>query len=354
MGVARDETVEQRLVHAPLAARFRYRNDDAGRERHPVRHGDGHGAFLAARNRCARSACTVDAWLHRQRRHMGCGDCHDAMDHTGRRSRSASGDRSRTEHAGSAGDARRHVGRTGSRNLRASRSSTPTRSRPRRRLPRLLVDGSGGRDAASDDDRRLRTARDPSAEFLARVRHRDGEPRILRRHRQPSGAVHRRPGEQVRPRDELHVGNATRCANHVVPLTAFSTDLANNTLPNYVWITPNLCHDMHDCSVAAGDAWLSSFMPKIIDSPAFASSVVFLAWNEGTTTNGGGGHVPLVVMSPSTPAGFRSSAPYDHYSLLRTMEGRGTCRRSASHRRRRRSVSSSDDHRGPGFRHAVR
>ena len=116
------------------------------------------------------------------------------------------------------------------------------------------------------------------------------------------------------------VGNATRCRNHVLPLSVFSTDLANNTLPSYVWITPNLCHDMHDCSVADGDAWLSSFMPKIINSPAFANSVVFLTWDEGTTTVGGGGHIPLVVVSPLTPAGFRSSAPYDHYSLLRTIE----------------------------------
>lgn len=116
------------------------------------------------------------------------------------------------------------------------------------------------------------------------------------------------------------VGNATRCRKHVLPLTAFSTGLASNTLPSYVWITPNLCHDMHDCSVAAGDAWLSSFMPKIINSPAFANSVVFLVWDEGTTTTGGGGHIPLVVISPLTPAGFRSSVPYDHYSLLRTIE----------------------------------
>ena len=116
------------------------------------------------------------------------------------------------------------------------------------------------------------------------------------------------------------VGNTTRCRNHVVPLTSFSIDLANNTLPSYVWITPNLCNDMHDCSVATGDAWLSSFMPKIIGSPAFTNSVVFLTWDEGTTTIGGGGHIPLVVISPLTPAGFRSSAPYNHYSLLRTIE----------------------------------
>ncbi|MFL5693998.1 MAG: alkaline phosphatase family protein [Ktedonobacteraceae bacterium] len=42
--------------------------------------------------------------------------------------------------------------------------------------------------------------------------------------------------------------NRGRCATHVVPFTQFSTDLAANHLSNYVWITPNMCHDMHDCS----------------------------------------------------------------------------------------------------------
>jgi acid phosphatase len=116
------------------------------------------------------------------------------------------------------------------------------------------------------------------------------------------------------------VNDTTRCRNHIVPLTSFYTDLANGTLPNYVWITPDVCNDMHDCSVATGDRWLENFVPQIVNSAAFTNSVIFLVWDEGTTTTGGGGHVPLIVVSPRTPAGYRSANPYNHYSLLRTIE----------------------------------
>ena len=46
-------------------------------------------------------------------------------------------------------------------------------------------------------------------------------------------------------------------------------DLAANTLPNYVWITPNMCNDTHDCSTGDGDAWLKTWVPQIIASPAW-------------------------------------------------------------------------------------
>jgi len=117
------------------------------------------------------------------------------------------------------------------------------------------------------------------------------------------------------------VTNGARCASHVVPFSRFSSDLANGPLANYIWITPNLCNDMHDCSIATGDAWLSRVVPGILQSPAFtANSVLFLTWDEGVTNAGGGGHVPLVVVSPQTPAGLRVNTSSNHYSLLRTIE----------------------------------
>ena len=41
--------------------------------------------------------------------------------------------------------------------------------------------------------------------------------------------------------------NATRCAAYVVPFTQLRADLTNGTVPNFAWITPNMCNDMHDC-----------------------------------------------------------------------------------------------------------
>ncbi len=116
------------------------------------------------------------------------------------------------------------------------------------------------------------------------------------------------------------VKNATRCRNHVVPFTQFATDLKGGALANYVWISPNLCNDMHNCSVATGDKWLSTVVPQIIGSPAFKNSVLFILWDEGTTNSGGGGRIPAVVVSPFTPAGFRWAGALDHYDLLRTIE----------------------------------
>src|SRR5437879_9879820 len=63
--------------------------------------------------------------------------------------------------------------------------------------------------------------------------------------------------------------NAARCAAHVVPFTQLGTDLAGGSVPNYVWITPNMCNDMHDCSIATGDTWLRNQVPAILNSAAF-------------------------------------------------------------------------------------
>src|SRR5207253_1534614 len=50
--------------------------------------------------------------------------------------------------------------------------------------------------------------------------------------------------------------NPAECSK-IVPFTQFTTDLATASgTPNYVWITPNLCNDTHDCSISQGDAWL--------------------------------------------------------------------------------------------------
>jgi hypothetical protein len=85
-------------------------------------------------------------------------------------------------------------------------------------------------------------------------------------------------------------------------------------------IVPNMCHDMHDCSVSTGDDFLRSFVPRITHSDAFADSVLFITWDEGTGGAGGGGHVATIVVSPLVPGGFTSSTPYTHYSLLGTIQ----------------------------------
>ena len=50
-----------------------------------------------------------------------------------------------------------------------------------------------------------------------------------------------------------------RCAK-VVPLRQLTSDLAADALPTFAWISPNLCHDMHDCSIATGDRFLRTWI----------------------------------------------------------------------------------------------
>jgi hypothetical protein len=120
--------------------------------------------------------------------------------------------------------------------------------------------------------------------------------------------------------------NLARCAAHVVPFTQFGVDLSSGQVPNFVWITPNMCNDTHDCPVSTGDAWLGSVVPRITGSAAFRNGgVLFITWDEGSSNAGccgdaWGGHVATLVISPRSISGLRSSIAENHYGLLRTIE----------------------------------
>jgi phosphatidylinositol-3-phosphatase len=110
-------------------------------------------------------------------------------------------------------------------------------------------------------------------------------------------------------------GNPVRCAN----ITDFSHFDPN--VGNYWFIAPNLCNDMHDCSIATGDAYLATFIPKILSSAAFADGgVLFLTWDEGSSGTGGGGKVVTIIVSPLGKPAFSSATAHTHYSLVRTVE----------------------------------
>ena len=114
----------------------------------------------------------------------------------------------------------------------------------------------------------------------------------------------------------------TECANQNVPLGP-TPDLS----ARFTFVTPNLCHDMHSCptqsdpdtEVQTGDAWLSTFLPQLIDSPEYQAggTAVFITWDEGA---GADQHIATLVIAPSTPVGTTSASTFDHYSLLRTTE----------------------------------
>lgn len=114
--------------------------------------------------------------------------------------------------------------------------------------------------------------------------------------------------------------NPNRC-NNIVPMTQLESDLAvTTTTPNFIWISPNLCNDMHNCSVATGDTWLSQEVTRILSSPAFTTqrSLLVITWDEGE--GGGGNQVPIILAGNAAKKTYVSHIAYSHYSLLHTIE----------------------------------
>ncbi|QNE36924.1 alkaline phosphatase family protein [Leifsonia shinshuensis] len=114
--------------------------------------------------------------------------------------------------------------------------------------------------------------------------------------------------------------SAGYCAAHDVPYSRFAGDLASaSTLPAFSFISPNLCNDMHDCSVATGDAWLKANVPAILASPAFRTqrSLLVVTFDEGDS---GDNVVACVFAGPAARAHVVVATPFTHYSLLRTIE----------------------------------
>ena len=108
---------------------------------------------------------------------------------------------------------------------------------------------------------------------------------------------------------------------NVVPFTRLAADLTTaQTTPDFAWITPNVLNDMHDGTVAQGDAWLSLQIPQLMSAPAWTEqqSVLVITWDENDYAPGN--QVATIVIADQVPAGFRSAVAYNHYSLLRTIE----------------------------------
>jgi phosphatidylinositol-3-phosphatase len=106
------------------------------------------------------------------------------------------------------------------------------------------------------------------------------------------------------------------CPSQVVPFSQFATDMSGN-VPRFAWITPDLCHDGHDCSSALADAWLSQTVPMILGTTAWQDSgVLVITWDEGEDS---ANSVLTLVIRPN-PLVHISARPYDHYSLLATVE----------------------------------
>jgi len=119
-------------------------------------------------------------------------------------------------------------------------------------------------------------------------------------------------------------GNSARCAkilNSGGSAGSSSDSAFLSTLnqasgwPNYIWLTPNGCNDMHDCGTSSGDTWLSTLIPKILSSTLFTTqkAAIILNWDEYAPAPG-----PIFAGS-AVKTSHVSTATYNTYSLTSTL-----------------------------------
>jgi phosphatidylinositol-3-phosphatase len=114
------------------------------------------------------------------------------------------------------------------------------------------------------------------------------------------------------------------CAGHVVPLSRLAADERAGRLPTLAWITPNLCHDMHDCDPATGDRFLARLIPPLLTALG-PRGLLILTWDEGSSDAGccrlaAGGHIVTILAGALARPGARMRTPADHYSVLQAIE----------------------------------
>ena len=121
------------------------------------------------------------------------------------------------------------------------------------------------------------------------------------------------------------IRNDTDRCNNVVPLRQLTSDLHAGSLPAFAWITPNLCHDMHDCPTATGDRFLRTWTPRIVD--ALGSNGIFIVlFDEGYTGAGcchgqaAGGHIAGIITGPGAGVGVIIRTRVNQYSVLRLIQ----------------------------------
>jgi hypothetical protein len=118
---------------------------------------------------------------------------------------------------------------------------------------------------------------------------------------------------------------ASRSAcDRIVPIDRLATAERTGTLPAFSFITPNLCHDMHDCPPATGDRFLSQLVPPLLRALG-PRGLLILTWDEGTSDDGccrlaAGGHIATVLAGGAVRSGARLTTPTDAYSILQTVE----------------------------------
>jgi phosphatidylinositol-3-phosphatase len=120
--------------------------------------------------------------------------------------------------------------------------------------------------------------------------------------------------------------SASVCVAHhrAYTTSSFAAALSQGTVAQYNFITPNLCNDMHGGSgcpssdvIGAGDSWLASNLPPIIQFANANDGVIFLVWDE---PEGGSPLIPFLAIGPRIKTGYASSITVTHSALVKSVE----------------------------------
>jgi len=123
------------------------------------------------------------------------------------------------------------------------------------------------------------------------------------------------------------VAGSTTQSQNLTSFDQFGSDLANNTLPNFSFVVPNILDDCHSGPLQVADAWLQDNIAPLISNATFQKDgLLIIVFDESTASDSahGGGHVAALVISAKAKQGFQSTTFYQHQSVLRLMlEGLG-------------------------------
>jgi hypothetical protein len=112
----------------------------------------------------------------------------------------------------------------------------------------------------------------------------------------------------------------------VVPEIQLHSQLARHRLPEFVWVTPNLCNTSHDCPFTDSDAYLDGLVPRLLPELG-PHGLLVLTFDEGTSEfgccgNALGGRIATILIGPDVRRNVRVTRSYTTYSLLATLEDR--------------------------------
>ena len=107
-------------------------------------------------------------------------------------------------------------------------------------------------------------------------------------------------------------------------LTMFYEELANNTLPQWMWITPNMTSDGHDSSVTVAGEWAKNFIEPLLSNENFNidRTLIVLTWDECENYLIENRVLAMLLGSAVSDdlVGTTNSTEFSHYSLSKTAE----------------------------------